>query len=124
MAVNTEGQNLCTIEKGISQTYCISLLTINSLNVWILDSVVNRHMTGDVTLPYDYYHSNYSTQIRVANRTYAATKGYRTAYITDDLVLEYVLYVPNCACDLISISTLVNPNSFLVIVGFGIASIR
>lgn len=106
--------NSDNIEKGklyFPQTS--SLLAVNSFDFWILNSGANKHMIGNKNLLHD-YHRDYASYIKVANGSYLLAIGYGTAYISYALTLEHVLFVPNCTCNLISVSTLMKEKSHLI----------
>lgn len=71
---------------------------------WIVDSGASEHMTGDKSLfstytPCQDYHT-----IRIANGSHSKVAGTGTIYLSRNLILHSVLFVPDLDCNLISVS--------------------
>lgn len=81
-----------------------SLIAFDAKNLWILDIGANRNMTGNHMLLYNYI-PEVKTSVHIANGMTVSALGYGTMYVTDNLTLEHVLYVPDCSSNLISVSS-------------------
>ncbi|KAL3520220.1 hypothetical protein ACH5RR_018369 [Cinchona calisaya] len=88
-----------------------SALTVNSLKLWIVDSGASDHMTGDVSLFHKYTPTQENSTIKTADGTLSQVTGTGSIFISKDLILNSVLYVPNLDCNLLSISKLTRPHN-------------
>lgn len=59
--------------------------------------------------------ANYKSQVKITNYSYVSVIGYGNVYLSKDLILKHVLYVPKCTSSLISISTIINSHGYHVV---------
>ncbi|KAK3023240.1 hypothetical protein RJ639_043352 [Escallonia herrerae] len=71
---------------------------------WIIDFGASDHMTGDVSLLHECSpcHENY--KVRIADGSLSTVTGIGKVIISERLILNSVLLVPNLSCNLLSIS--------------------
>ena len=76
-------------------------------DVRIVDSRASDHMTGKKYLLEDYSSYKGNLTVNIADGSFSKVEGVDSAYLTDKLVLQTMLYVPNFTCNLFSVSKLV-----------------
>lgn len=91
-----------------------SLVAYEFPKQWILDSGANWHMTRNLNMLCDYKPGSISN-VQIANGKMVSIVGQGTAYVSDHLKLYNVLYIPECAPNLISLSYLSDDDSYYVI---------
>ena len=100
--------NLALMEdKGI-QNICspTTLFSSKGTSTWIIDSGASDHMTGNRELFFNFLDSSSRSSIKTADGSFSPIKGSGSVLINDNLLLEDVLFVPNLACNLVSVSKL------------------
>ena len=108
--MNAQGSSFSTattpfdgiIDSDYLRAFNVHLGTSNSKN-WIVDSGASEHMTGNISLLHDFHIKNHLSTVRVANGAVAKVLGTGSAYVTSNICLTNVLYVPNLDCNLLSI---------------------
>lgn len=78
---------------------------------WIIDSGATHHMTFDHTLLKSFKHSDGTKRVRVANGHQIGILGYGDIYLTKELILKGVLFVPTLDCNLVSVRKLMIDNN-------------
>ncbi|CAN6459804.1 unnamed protein product [Victoria cruziana] len=95
--------------------FAFTVIESNSCSQWVLDSGANRHMTGNVELLHD-YSTDVLSHVQVANGNIVEACGQGSAFISNQLELKNVLYVPKCTSNLISVSCLTENESWHVVI--------
>ncbi|KAK5785187.1 hypothetical protein PVK06_039741 [Gossypium arboreum] len=89
-------------EGNLSSTaFFSSQLTPN----WILDSGATDHMTGNKALFHNFFHT-FGKAVKTDDGTLCKIEGHGTVILNEQIALKNVLFVPNLACNLISVSKL------------------
>jgi len=91
-----------TLAHFSNSTVCLS----HSLGSWILDSGASDHLVGNPSLIYNLSPPKIPHNITLANGSKAQVTGIGQASPLPSLPLDYVLFVPGCPFNLISISKL------------------
>ena len=94
-------------------------------NMWILDFGATDHMTGSSNLFSTYIPCSGQKRVKIADDSFSMVVGKGSIVVTKDLILEYVLHVPNLSCNLISVRKLTKDlkcvvNSFQMVLIFRI----
>ena len=79
---------------------------MGKLNSWIIDSNASSHMTSNVVLFHTCSPSSRNFLVQIVDRSLSKVVGIGFIAITDDLVPNFVLFVPNLTCNLLSIRKL------------------
>ena len=74
--------------------------------VWIVDSRALDHMTGTTKVFSSYIPCDEGQKIKKVDGTLSPVAGKGTVSFSDSLELNYVLYVPNLSCNLLSVRKL------------------
>ena len=82
-------------------------------DTWILDSGATRHICTNMKLFQSIMHV-IPTKLILPNNEVLVICQSGTVCITDDIILENVLYVPNFKFNILSMSCLINTNNFQV----------
>ncbi|KAK8293190.1 hypothetical protein V6Z12_D06G173200 [Gossypium hirsutum] len=82
-----------------STTFFSSQLTPN----WILNSGATDHMTGNKALFCTFFQT-FGKAVKTADGSLCKIEGHGTVVLNEQIALKNVLFVPNLACNLISIS--------------------
>jgi len=93
-----------TLAHFSNSTVCLS----HSLGSWILDSGASDHLVGNPSLIYNLSPPKIPHNITLANGSKAQVTGIGQASPLPSLPLDYVLFVPGCPFNLISISKLIS----------------
>ena len=75
-------------------------------NPWIIYSNASSHMTSNVVLFHTCSPSSRNFLVQIVDRSLSKVVGIGFIAITDDLVPNFVLFVPNLTCNLLSIRKL------------------
>ena len=75
-------------------------------NPWNIDSNASSHMTSNVVLFHTCSPSSRNFLVQIVDRSLSKVVGIGFIAITDDLVPNFVLFVPNLTCNLLSIRKL------------------
>ena len=89
----------------VAQKETHSVFTTNSRasKPWIVDTGAFDHMTRDASMFQDYKDSINNTSVRIADGSHTKIAGTGTIRLMKELHLNYVLYVPNSAYNLLLI---------------------
>ncbi|KAK3041993.1 hypothetical protein RJ639_002301 [Escallonia herrerae] len=71
---------------------------------WIIDSGASDYMTGDVSLLHECSSCHENYKVRIADGSLSTVTGIGKVIISERLILNSVLLVPNLSCNLLSIS--------------------
>ncbi|KAH9696724.1 reverse transcriptase Ty1/copia-type domain-containing protein [Citrus sinensis] len=86
------------------ETHSAFAATNGASKPWIIDTGASDHMTGDASMLQDYKAIINSTSVRIADGSHTKIAGTGSIKLIKELHLNSVLYVPNLACNLLSIS--------------------
>ncbi|KAL4297890.1 hypothetical protein GQ457_12G013740 [Hibiscus cannabinus] len=101
--------------KGTGSPLLSANLSAASKSSWIIDSGASDHMTGNKELFSSYTPTPTARFITTAAGSHSLVSGFGTVTIDDSLVLHNVLFVPDLACNIISVSQLSNTSQCSVI---------
>jgi len=73
-------------------------------NSWVIDSSASDHISGNTSLFSTIYFQEKQHFITFANGSRTFSKGVSQFYMSPSLNLKFVLFVPNCPFNLISLS--------------------
>jgi len=80
--------------------------TTSPHSAWVVDSGASEHMTGDKSLFSNFSPCKTPQTVRIANGTRTKVVGTGIIYLSNTLILNSVLFVPDLDCSLISVSRL------------------
>lgn len=101
-ALSSVGTSTATMAQGNSLTTLGA--EVQNIKSWIVDSGASDHMTGDITQLENYKSCSAGTMVRIADGSSSAVAGIGSVFISDDIRLDSVLFVPKLDFNLLSIS--------------------
>ena len=99
---------------GMTLFTAMSAVT-KSKNIWVVDSGATDHITGCRELFVDFSPKSEHAKVQVANNTYAKVMGSGKIRLSEHIILDNVLYVPDIKCNLLSVRCLAHKLNCLVI---------
>ncbi|KAG6669958.1 hypothetical protein CIPAW_01G278500 [Carya illinoinensis] len=86
-----------------------------TLAPWIIDSGASNHMTSTSQFFQSYYPCPGNKKVKIADGSFSSIAGTGSVQISEKIDLKYVLHVPKLACNLLSVSKLLEDSNFRVI---------
>ncbi|GMI79954.1 hypothetical protein HRI_001664700 [Hibiscus trionum] len=104
---NIEGNLASTEPEGMDYNPSpTAFLSTSNISTWIIDSGATDHMTGNKELFFDLHTSSFKNSIKIADGSHYKIQGKGSVFLTPDLLLKDVLFVPDLKCNLLSVSKL------------------